>query len=107
MPIDDSSGTNKRARYTPDIIPSFNYVASVNSVSTFNKTSDNIHVIVLTYDAPETDHITMRDKPGHAMEKIGYYYRRHGAIRCYINIGSIATTVLLIRAFITVMELLE
>ena len=72
MPIDDSSGTNKRARYTPDLIPSSNYVASVNSVSTLNTPNDLPEVILLTSDVPKIRHTIMRDKNICDTERGGY-----------------------------------
>ena len=89
------------------MLPTVISVASVNSVSTFNKTSENIHVIVLTYDAPETDHIIRRDKPGHTTEKRECCSRHHDVIRYKKNPGSIATRVIFIRGFITAIYLPE
>ena len=81
MPIDDSFRPNKRSRYTPNPLPAAIYVASENSVSTLTTLSDSPQVIALNYYAPNTDHNTMRKKPGHATEKIGYCSRRHDGIR--------------------------
>ena len=69
MPIDDSSRPNKRARYTPDPLRAAIYVASGKSIRNLTTPSDSPQVILLPSDTPDTDHITMRDKPGRATEK--------------------------------------
>ena len=74
---DDISSPNKRACYTPAPLPAAISAASVKSVSTFTTPSDSPQVILLTSDSINTDNSTSRDKPGNAMEKIGYCSRRH------------------------------
>ena len=83
MPIDDSCRLKKRACYTPDQIPSAISAASGRSVSNLITPYDSPQVILLTSDAPDTEHIIMRDKLGRATEKRGYCSRRHDTIRCY------------------------
>ena len=77
MPLDESSIPNKRSRYTSDQLPGIIYVASVNYVSNFNPPSDPPHYILLSYDAPSTEHTIIRDKPGCVKEKILLLYMRH------------------------------
>ena len=60
----------KRACYTPDPLPDTLSNASVISGSTFTNPSDPPKVILLSYDAPSTDHTITRDKYGRAMEKV-------------------------------------
>ena len=71
MPIDDSSILNRRYQYTPDLPPSAIYVASGIYIITLTTTSEPPKVSLLTYDATDTDHIIMIEKPDHAMEKRG------------------------------------
>ena len=69
MPIDGSSIPQK-IHYTPDLLPDAIYVTSGNYVSNFNTPSESPQVIIINHDSPETDHIIMIDKHGHATEKI-------------------------------------
>ena len=50
--IDDRPNLDKRARYTPDLLPSDIYVVSKNSVSSLNTPSDSTQLLLLTSDDP-------------------------------------------------------
>ena len=54
--IDDSTRLDKRACYTPDLLPAAISVASKNSVSTLTTPSDPPQVIVLNSDDTNTHH---------------------------------------------------
>ena len=71
MPIDDSSISNKRSRYTPDLLAAVISVASGNYASTLTTPYDSPQVILLIFDAPDTDHTITREKPVCATEKRG------------------------------------
>ena len=75
--IDDSSGLNKISRYTPDLLPASIYVAYGKYVSTLDTPSELPQVVILTYDAPNTDHAIIIDKHDCATEKRGYFSRSH------------------------------
>ena len=83
MTIDDSYRPNKTSLYTTDILPSALYVASGKPVSNLITPYESPHISVLTSDYPDTNHIIMSDKPGHAMVKIGYFSMQHNGIRFY------------------------
>ena len=72
MRIDDSFGPNKRYFYTSDHIQSAISIAYENYVSNLTTSSESPQCILLTSYAPDTDHIIMREKPGRAIDKIGY-----------------------------------
>ena len=74
---------NKMTRYTSDPLPDDITVPSGNSIITLDTHSNYPQVILLSSDAPSTDGIIMRDKPGRAADKIVYCSRHHGVIRCY------------------------
>ena len=59
-PIDDGSVCNKRDWYAPDQRPDAISIASGKYVSNFTIPSDPTQVIILTADAPNTDHTIMR-----------------------------------------------
>ena len=50
----------------PDVI----YAASIKYVSNFIAPSGSSWDILMTSDAPDTDHILIREKTGHTMEKL-------------------------------------
>ena len=54
--IGDRSLLDKRARYTPDMLPDSIYVASENSVITFDTPSDSPQLLLLNYDYPNPLH---------------------------------------------------
>ena len=71
MPINDSFRPNKISWYTPNILPYEISVAYVNSASTFTTHYYLPQFILLTPYAPYTYQIIIRNKPGHAIGKIG------------------------------------
>ena len=60
-----------KTRHYPDLISDSIFVTYRNSISIFNNSSEYQQLIVFTYDAPDTDHIVMRDKTGRDKEKRG------------------------------------
>ena len=72
VPIDYSPLLNKRAHYTPDLIPDSSYNASKNYVSTLTTPSESPQYIILTPGAPNTHHNIMRDEYDCGKVKIGY-----------------------------------
>ena len=60
----------KKSLYNLDPLPDASSVSFGNYVGTLIAPSYTPQVIVLNYDAFDADHIIMRDKPGHEMEKI-------------------------------------
>ena len=71
IPINDSFRPNKISWYTPNILPYEISVAYVNSASIFTTPYYLPQFILLTPYAPYTYHIIIRNKPGHAIGKIG------------------------------------
>ena len=103
IPINDSTHLNKRACYTPDPPPVAIYVASRNYASTLIKYLRPSQVILLTRDAPETDHTMTRDEYDCRKAKRGYCDWRYYGIGK--KLGSIDTRVILKRGIINVMYL--
>ena len=77
MTIDDSFIPNKRNRHTPGPLPSAISIASRKTVSTFINPYEYPQVSLLPSNDPDTNHITMREKPSHITEKRGHCSRRH------------------------------
>ena len=59
--IDGRPHQDKRARYSPDLLPAAIYVASENHVSTLTIPSDPPQVLVLTSDDPNHRHAMKKD----------------------------------------------
>ena len=76
VPIDDGSFPDKRARYTPDLLPAAIFVTFENSVSTLTTPSDSIQFLVLAYDYPNPHHAMNKDDPYRVREKRGYCFRK-------------------------------
>ena len=77
IPIDDSPRPDKISRYTPDLLPASIYVAYGKYVSTLDTPSELPQVVILTYDAPNTDHAINTDKPICVTDKVGHFSRIH------------------------------
>ena len=61
MPVDEIPKPQKRSYYNPYTLPDVIYVSWKNSISTLTTPLHYPKVIVLTYDAPKTDHTMMRE----------------------------------------------
>ena len=105
--IYDSFILNKISQYTPDPIPDAIYVASGNSIITFTTHYESPKVSLVPYYASYTYHIIMRDKPGHATDKIVYYSRQHDVILCYKKSKLYYLRVILIRGVIIFWGIIE
>ena len=81
--IDDSTYLDKRAHYTPYLIPAAISFASENYVSNLTNPSDMPHVLVLNFDDPNPQHYINKDKPFHVKVKRGYCYRKCDGKTCY------------------------
>ena len=65
-------------------------VASENSVSTLNTPSDSPDI--LPNDDPNTLHVLKKDVPLNVRINRGYFFRKHGRIRCYKKIRFYCST---------------
>ena len=77
MTIDDSFIPNKRNRHTPGTLPSDISIDSIKTDSTFTNPYEYPQVILLPSNDPDTNHITMREKPSHITDKRGHCSRQH------------------------------
>ena len=78
--IDDIPLTDKRYRYTPDLLPADISVDFENSGSNLITTSDSPLLLLLTYDNPNSPHATKKYEPYRGRVKIGNCCRKHDDI---------------------------
>ena len=71
MTIYDSYRPNKRAVYTPDMLPDDIYAASGSSINNSTTPYDSLKTIHLSFYSPRTDNTIVRDKPGCTTYKRG------------------------------------
>ena len=80
--IDDRPCLDKRARYTPDLLPAVIYVASEKYVSTLTTPSDSPQLLLLNPDYPNPLHSMKKYEPYCGRIKRGYYSRKLDEKRC-------------------------
>ena len=80
--IDDRPHMDKRACYTPDLLPAAISVASEKSVITFTNTYDSSEHLSLTSDDTNHSHTTHKDKPYRGRVKKAYCYKKRDGKIC-------------------------
>ena len=76
IPIDDSTLPDKRARYTPDLLPYAISIAYEDSVITLTAPYDPPQVLALTSGDPNPNNFMNKYNPVHGRVKRGYWSRR-------------------------------
>ena len=75
--IDERTRPNKRARYSPDLLPASIYVASEKSVITLSTSYYSSLLLLLTSDDPNPLHDIKKYLHNCDKVKRGYCYRKH------------------------------